>query len=71
MSVFEGAIAASSFNVVDAIDFFERSMVKFEDKSKSYLNEQIEIDEIFGNFLNNQKNLEKWLLQFQLILKSP
>lgn len=71
MSVFEGAIAASSFNVVDTIDFFGRSMAKFEEKSKSYLNEEIEVDETFGNFLNNQKNLEKWLLQFQLILKSP
>lgn len=71
MSVFEGAIAASSFNLVDAIDFFEKSLAKFEEKSKSYLNEEIEVDGTFENFLNNQKNLEKWLLQFQLILKSP
>jgi hypothetical protein len=41
MSTFEGLLAASSFNLVDQIDFFERSLAKFEEKSKSYLDGKI------------------------------
>lgn len=56
MSAFEGMLAASSFNVIDQIDFFERSFNKFEDKSKSYLERNIEIDSIFEKFILNQKH---------------
>jgi hypothetical protein len=71
MSTFEGLLAASSFNVIDQIDFFERSFTKFEEKSKSYLDGKIEIDSILEKFILNQKNPEKFLIQFQAILKSP
>ncbi len=56
MSNFEGLLAASSFNVVDHIDLFEKSMNKFEDKSKSYLEGKIEIDSIFEKFILSQKS---------------
>ena len=37
MSVFEGVTAASSFNIADGIDFFENSMNKLDERSRSYL----------------------------------
>jgi len=37
MSMFEGVIASSSFNIADGIDFFENSMKKFDERSRSYL----------------------------------
>lgn len=56
MSVFEGLVAASNFNIVDQIDFFEKSLQKFQDKTKSFLNEAIILDSIFDNFIRNQRN---------------
>lgn len=56
MSNFEGLIAASSFNIADHVDYFEKSMNKFEDKNKIFLEGQIEFDSIFDKFILGHKN---------------
>jgi hypothetical protein len=57
MSNFEGYLAASYFNTIDHIEFYERSLSYFNDISKKYAStkEKIVLDKNFDTFIKNQK----------------
>ena len=69
MSPLEGLIVASTFNKVEQINFYERSLYAFE--NKKFTLEGVKFNDLFLNFIKSQKNIEKTLIILESIIRSP